>query len=143
MLAKQLGYAGLLPFITLAAMLWMVRADLRNAVTLALTGYGAVIASFLGGVHWGIAQRLSTDAARFHTWWGVAASLLAWVALIVPADVRLPLLGLVLLACYVVDRRSYPRVGLAAWLPLRLHLTIVAVLSCALGALGAARVIAQ
>jgi hypothetical protein len=55
----------------------------------------------------------------------------------VPPSAGLLLLGLVLTTCYLIDRRSYPRVGWAAWLPMRLQLTAVAALSCALGAVGA------
>jgi Protein of unknown function (DUF3429) len=134
LLARRLGYAGLLPFVLLAALLWTVRADLQGFVAIALVAYGAVIASFLGGVHWGIAAQLPPDDAAFHYAWGVAPSLMAWVVVVMPAYAGLPLLGLVLAACYVVDRRSYPRAGWAAWLPMRLQLTVVAVLSCVLGA---------
>jgi hypothetical protein len=133
-LARRLGYAGLVPFALLAALLWAVRADWQELAAAALVGYGAVIASFLGGVHWGIAGQLPQPAAKFHYVWGVVPSLLGWVALFVPPSAALPLLGLVLVICYLVDRRSYPRVGWAAWLPMRLQLTAVAALSCALGA---------
>jgi Protein of unknown function (DUF3429) len=136
-LARLLGYAGLVPFALLAALLWAVRADWQELAAAALVGYGAVIASFLGGVHWGIAGQLPQPAARFHYVWGVVPSLLGWVALFVPPSAGLPLLGLVLITCYLVDRRSYPRVGWAAWLPMRLQLTTVAVLLCVLGAVKA------
>ena len=134
LLARRLGHAGLLPFVLLAVLLWTVRVDLQAYVAIALVAYGAVIASFLGGLHWGIAAQLPPDDAAFHYAWGVAPSLMAWLALVMPAYAGLPLLGLILAVCYVVDRRSYPRVGWGAWLPLRLQLTAVAVLSCLLGA---------
>jgi hypothetical protein len=51
-----------------------------------------------------------------------------------PAPGALPLLGLVIVVCYLVDRRTYPAAGLANWLPMRLRLTVVAALSCVLGA---------
>jgi hypothetical protein len=133
LLARCLGYAGLLPFALLAALLWTVPADWQALAAAALVGYGAVIASFLGGVHWGIAGQLPQQAAKFHYVWGVVPSLLGWVALFMPASAGLPLLGLVLTTCYLIDRRSYPRVGWAAWLPMRLQLTAVALLSCVLG----------
>jgi Protein of unknown function (DUF3429) len=133
-LARRLGYAGLAPFVLLAAALWMLSADVRGYASLALVGYGAVIASFLGGVHWGIAAQLPAQDARFHYLWGVVPSLLGWVAVVLPATAGLALAGLALLACYLVDVRSYPRVGWAAWLPMRLRLTVVALASCAVGA---------
>ena len=130
----QLGYAGLLPFAGLAALMWLVHADLLPFVAVALTGYAALIVSFLGGVHWGVGFLRAPAAPRFHFVWGVVPSLLAWVALLMPAYAALPLLGLVLVACYAVDRKTYPGAGLSRWLPLRLRLTVVATLSCVLGA---------
>jgi Protein of unknown function (DUF3429) len=133
-LVKRLGYAGLVPFVVLAALLWTVRADVQGYVAIALLGYGAVIVSFLGGLHWGIAAQLPAQEAKFHYIWGVLPSLMGWVAVVMPAYAGLPLLGLILIACYGVDWRSYPRAGWAAWLPMRLQLTVVAVVSCVLGA---------
>ena len=136
---RQLGYAGLIPFALLAALMWLVTAELVGFVAVALAAYGAVIVAFLGGIHWG-AGFLQNDAARsessvrFHFVWGVLPSLLGWLALLMPPYAGLPLLGLVLLACYAVDRKTYPAAGLARWLPLRLQLTVVATVSCVLGA---------
>ena len=84
---QLLAYAGLTPFVGLAVLLWLVDADLHPFVALALTGYGAVIVSFLGGIHWGIGFR---NAARMHNAplfnfvWGVVPSLLAWIAISIP-----------------------------------------------------------
>ena len=140
-LVRKLGYAGLIPFVLLAGLLWIVRADVQGWVAIALVAYAASIVSFLGAVHWGLAQRLAflqsgSNAARirFHYIWGVAPSLMAWAAAIIPAYAGLPLLGLILSACYLVDRHTYSGAGMALWLPLRLQLTVVAVLSCLLGA---------
>jgi Protein of unknown function (DUF3429) len=133
-LVRRLGYAGLLPFVLLAALLWAAPVHLHAFLAMALVAYGAVIASFLGGVHWGIAAQLPPGDAAFHYVWGVVPSLVAWAAILLPAYAGLPLLGLILVACYLVDKQSYPRVGWAAWLPMRLQLTVVAVLSCVLGA---------
>ncbi len=133
-LARRLGYAGLVPFALLAAVLWAVHVDQQAFVATALISYGAVIASFLGGMHWGIAAQLNHREAKFHYLWGVAPSLLGWVAVLLPVSAGLVVLSLVLAACYAVDRRSYPVVGWTAWLPMRQRLTVVAVLSCAVGA---------
>ena len=48
---KLLAYAGLTPFVGLAVLLWLVDPDLHPFVALAMTGYGASIVSFLGGIH--------------------------------------------------------------------------------------------
>ena len=133
-LVNQLSYAGLLPFVGLTALMWLVQVDLLPFVAVALSAYAAVIVSFLGGVHWGIGFMQGAAAPRFHFVWGVVPSLLAWLALVMPGYAALPFLGLVLVACYAVDRKTYPAAGLSRWLPLRLRLTVVATVSCVLGA---------
>ena len=72
----------------------------------------------------------SHNAPPVHFVWGVMAPLLAWVAIMMPAFAGLPLLGVILIACYFMDRRTWPAAGLGAWLTLRLHLTIVSSFSC-------------
>jgi hypothetical protein len=68
--------------------------------------------------------------------WGVVPSLLAWVAVVMPAYAGLVLHGLMLVICYLVDRRLYPGLGASAWLTLRFRLSAVAALCCFLGAAG-------
>jgi ABC-type amino acid transport system permease subunit len=134
---KILAYAGLLPFIGLSVLLWLVDPDLHPFVALALAGYGASIVSFLGGIHWGIGFRNASrmhNAPLFNFGWGVVPSLLAWIAITMPAYAGLPLLALILGLCYAVDRKTYPEAGLEEWLPMRLHLTVVAAISCLMGA---------
>ena len=131
---NRLGYAGLIPFILLAALMWLVDAELLPFVAIALSGYAASIVSFLGGVHWGIGFMKGEATPQFHFVWGVVPSLIAWLALMMPAYAALPLFGLVVVACYAVDSKTYPAAGLASWLPMRLRLTVVATASCVLGA---------
>ena len=137
-IAKRLGYAGLIPFVLLALLLWIVEPDLRPWLTIALTSYAALIATFLGGIHWGIwgsvAAQQPPSQRSFHLIWGITPSLIAWLALIMPAYAGLPLIAALLVACYLVDRKTYAQAGWAAWLPMRLRLTVVAVLSCLIGA---------
>ena len=133
--AMRLGYAGLAPFVAGAALTWIVRADALPFVTAALAAYAAVIVSFLGGIHWGFAFRGgSADAALFHR--GVVPSLVAWVAVLMPAYAGLVVLGAALVGCYLLDRRVYPAQGAASWLTLRFRLTAVGSLSCFIGAAG-------
>ena len=133
-LVHRLGYAGLIPFVGLAGLMWLVSGDVHAFVAMALSAYAATIAAFLGGIHWGMGLPLDAPARRFHLVWGVVPSLVAWVALLMPAYAGLPVLALLLLACYGVDRRSWAQWGWADWLPLRARLTAVSVLSCLLGA---------
>ena len=136
--ALRVGYAGLLPFVAGAALIWIVRADAHPYVAAALSAYAAVILSFLGGIHWGFGMRGAAAAAPAPSLftWGVVPSLIAWVAVVMPPYAGLVVQGVGLVACYAVDRRVYPQHGAAAWLTLRFRLTGVASLSCFVGAAG-------
>ena len=131
---EQLGYAGLIPFVLLAALMWLVEPGLLPFVSIALVGYAAVIVSFLGGVHWGIGFMQGAAAPRVHFVWGVVPSLLVWLALLMSADAALLSLALMVVLCYGVDSKLYRQAGLTQWLPMRLRLTAVAAASCILGA---------
>jgi Protein of unknown function (DUF3429) len=133
-LATRLGYAGLLPFVGLTLLLWIVQVDLQPWLAIALTGYAALIATFLGGIHWGLAALRPEQERSFHYVWGITPSLVAWLALIMPAYAGLPLLAALLIACAAVDRKTYPAAGWAAWLPMRTKLTAIAALCCLVGA---------
>lgn len=133
-LAWALGLSGLLPFVGLALVLafaalpgWQAKAGL------ALLAYGALIASFLGGIHWGLAMQ-GVQPGGLRLVWGVVPSLLVWPAFFMPAGPGLMLVALVLAACYLVDRAVYRAAGLQAWLGLRATLTAVAIASCIAGA---------
>jgi hypothetical protein len=66
--------------------------------------------------------------------WGVVPSLVAWVGVMMPAYAGLPLLAVLLVACYLVDRKTWAEAGLRDWMTLRFRLTVVSTLSCLLGA---------
>lgn len=135
-LIHRLGYAGLIPLLGLALLVWLVTPELQAWVALTLAAYAALIASFLGGIHWGIgwSRLIRAPHDTVHFIWGVMPSLLAWPGLVMPPHAGLAWLGLVLIACYLVDRKLYARAGLAAWLKLRFRLSAIAALSCFIGA---------
>ena len=131
---QRLGYAGLIPFVVLALFMWIVSEEVHPFVAIALSSYGATVAAFLGGIHWGIGLRHNAPQRKLHMVWGVVPSLVAWVAVMMPAFAGLPLLGFLLIACYLVDRKTWPEAGLREWMTLRFRLTVVATLACFLGA---------
>ena len=55
--ARRLGFGGLIPFVGLAAALWLAPAGGWPLAAMALLGYGATISSFLGAIHWGLSMR--------------------------------------------------------------------------------------
>lgn len=126
-----LGYGGLLPFLVLAPA--SLLDDHHGAFWGdALVAYGAIILSFVGALHWGLAMSLPdlSDGQR-SAWfaWSVVPALLAWPALLLAPPFAMPLLVLGFLAHCLQDRRLAGQAKLADWyLPLRLRLTNVAVL---------------
>jgi hypothetical protein len=135
-LAILLGVAGLLPFV--AGSLGAVSPDseLARLSLLAVSGYGAVILSFLGGVHWGLALSAGTSQtqrvqrARFGL--GVVPALIGWAGLLV-TFIGLPKTGLlVLVAGFIaltIGEARATRVGLlpAGYMGLRWVLSLVVI----------------
>ena len=134
--ARRLGAAGLLPFAAGALLVWLVREpEAQGFVAQALSVYAALIVSFLGGIHWGLAFRHAEPPMPLLLW-GVVPSLVAWPAVLMPAWSGLVVHGVMLVACYAVDRRLYVAEGVARWLTLRFRLSAVAALCCFIGAAG-------
>lgn len=135
--ALRLAYAGLLPFVLGALLVWLFgRSDPEYVfVTYALSAYAALIISFLGGIYWGFAFREAEPSTQTFVW-GITPALVAWVGVLMPPHAGLAVQGSMLVICYSVDRQLYPQHGAAAWLTLRFRLSAVAALSCFLGAAG-------
>lgn len=131
--AQTLGYGGLIPFAGLAWGVWFWPAH-QAVAACALVGYSATIVSFLGAIHWGLTMRDTNGPSTGMLLWGVVPSLLAWVALLLPAASGLLLTAAALWACFAVDRVVYTRLGLCAWLPMRLRLSAVASACCMVSA---------
>lgn len=81
---RWLGYAGLLPFV--AALLGFVFGGEARSAYFAqqFIAYGAVILSFVGAVHWGLALG-SGQLAVMRMSISILPALLAWAALLLPA----------------------------------------------------------
>lgn len=125
---RVLGWGGLLPFVGGAIAVIVAPPAWHDIAVGALVAYGAVIVSFLGGIHWGSPTGAAHDAARL---WGVLPSLLAWTLLLLPPS-GWALFGVAaaLVLCWAVDRSRFPAMGLSAMLPLRALLSAVAIVSC-------------
>ena len=129
LLARGLGFGGLIPFVVLAGALWLGPPGGRDFVGMALLGYGATIVSFLGAIHWGLVMQNPVRPATALVW-GVLPSLLGWGALMLGPGPGLALIAVLLWVCFAVDRAVYPQHRLQGWLPMRLALTLVASVSC-------------
>lgn len=133
-LAKVLGAAGLLPFMVGAGYLLFGPLSAAQYVFNALTIYGAVILSFMGAIHWGLAlTRPEHETARWYGI-GVVPALLGWGAALVGLAgaymLALSLLGAGFALVLAVDRLSVSAGFAPRWyLRLRWPLTLV-VLVC-------------
>jgi len=140
-ITRFLGYAGLIPFIALSALVQFAEPPLDFWAANSLLIYSASIASFVGALHWG--PLLNPQPPQLHqnfwrntgAWvWGVIPSLLAWIALHLPFSSGYFLIALTLLTALIVDRRQFhhlieDEVYLADFLKMRTILTLVATLS--------------
>lgn len=144
--ALVLGLTGAIPFVGMAAGTYL--ADPSSAVFALNAGllYGAVILSFLGGVHWGRAlsgDRVMPDWSRLG--WSVTPGLIAWASAFVPdAFVALGLFVIGFTAAFFVDARAVRAGIFPAWYGrLRKALSII-VLACLLAtAFGTAGIVAN
>ncbi|GJE59477.1 DUF3429 domain-containing protein [Methylobacterium trifolii] len=130
--AVVLGVAGLIPFLGFAA-LAVTGSDggiggFGFSPRTMLSAYGAVVASFLGGIRWGAAAARNGGNGDYLV--AIIPSLVAWAALAAPAPWDLRVLGVLVLAWGLIDQ-DLPRRGLVPrWLGrLRLVLSGVAGMS--------------
>ena len=134
-LQTQLGYAGLIPFFGLTIGALIVRdAGLRIILLDAQTVYAGLIASFLGGIHWGVSLVNSDCSRRVGIIWGVMPSLLAWPLLMLPTQFALPAFTVLFVAIWLIDLRL---LASNAFLVLRTKLTVAVTISLILSFAGA------
>ncbi|EQL03280.1 hypothetical protein OCS_01010 [Ophiocordyceps sinensis CO18] len=79
-------------------------------------GYGAVIISFLGAIHWGLEyaeKEPLIERTRFRYGVGVLASVVAWPTLFMPVEYALTTQFMAFVALYFVDSRAAVR----GWAP--------------------------
>lgn len=128
-----LGIAGLIPFVGFAALAVSGSDGGLGTIGLSprtiLSAYGAVIASFLGGIRWGAAAARNSGNGDYFI--AIVPSLVAWAAMAAPAPWDLRTLGILVLAWGLIDQ-DLPRRGLApVWLG-RLRLVLSGVAGAAL-----------
>jgi hypothetical protein len=126
-----LGLAGLVPFggLTLALLTGRTFGAAPEAVSLALAAYAATIASFLGGIRWGLAIRETQQRGRAVGDYvlSVLPQLLAWSAFALPDRQRLVFLGVLIIATGPLDLGLVRRRVAPIWFGrLRMVLSLVA-----------------
>ncbi len=132
--AKWLGYAGALPFLAGALASLPVTEALRPLGLQLLLGYGAIILSFMGGVHWGVAM-MRNDTAPGPLTRSVAPSLIALPAPLIGGVTGLFILVAGFAGLLVYDEQEARAGRLPDWYPLlRRPLTAIVIACLALGA---------
>jgi hypothetical protein len=137
-LLLKLGYAGLIPFVGLALLVQLAPTPLNYLSAESLAGYGAVITSFMGALHWGaslhtLGKPLSGDRwLDRNAWiWGVIPALVAWLALHIYIPVGLLILASTLIIQRNIDQNTYQyyfsdELARDAFMAMRSRLTYVA-----------------
>ena len=126
---RLLGLLGLIPFVTGGLGVWVeALGDLRFALPILVLAYGAVIASFLGGVRWGAAmQNNKADSQPRHLVMAIVPSLIAVVAFMLPMPQAFGMLIIVFTAQAVLDVTAVESGDLIGWYkPLRVWLSAIA-----------------
>jgi hypothetical protein len=100
--AALLGLGGVLPFAA-AALLSLQPGPAGDWASFALLGYGAVILSFLGGIHWGLALARDATPDFRELGVGVLPSLVGWAGLLAGGTAGLLMLVAGFLAVLAVD----------------------------------------
>jgi hypothetical protein len=103
--ALALGLGGLLPFAFATLAVWAGwRSPSWPQPAFVLQAYGAVILSFLGGIRWGLALRM-TESRRQSIALGISVlpSLAAWLALLLPPASGLFVLAVLFATAGVAD----------------------------------------
>ena len=121
--AIVLGWCGVLPFVGLVGAL-AFRVGNPDEVSDALRLYGAVILSFMGGVHWGVAS-LRSEARMSPYAASVLPALWAWLMTFAPAPIGFAGLGFGFAILLAYDLRCVGRRELPHWYGrLRVWLTL-------------------
>ena len=134
------GLAGLIPFVACAAAAWGVQPIFFRLAITAEVAYGAVILSFLGAAHWGLAlagQGAAGDSRTASTWlrmgFAVAPAIVGWATVLLALQPAYQATALIIqiaafAALWYTDLRI-ARLGLLpSWYPpYRFVLTAVAI----------------
>lgn len=132
-LAQGLVYAGSLPFIACALLAWMGPiAGMPEVDPVAVAiGYGAVIASFIAGIHWAVHLFSGARGGDNLLIASNVVALVAWGALLIGGMWGLALLIACFAALFALDRRLHSRGIWPLWF-FRLRRNITAIVTCAL-----------
>lgn len=129
-IAILLGYAGLIPFVALSLGLWFVSDTNANQINQALLTYAAIILSFMGAIHWGLAISDNDRIENKQLTISVLPALVAWFASLANPLVNYSLLTIAFATLCVYDGKMVQNGKAPSWYPkLRTPLTTIVVTS--------------
>ncbi|NIA68158.1 DUF3429 domain-containing protein [Pelagibius litoralis] len=131
--ALVLGFAGLIPFVAAGFGVWLAGYP-QNLIALDIQlAYGAVILSFMGAVHWGLAMADRSVAIGYRRLgWSVVPALIGWLALLLNPVYGLLLMTIGFAGVYFGDLRSIAAGHTPSWYrALRKPLTIIVIAALA------------
>ncbi|MFK7816607.1 MAG: DUF3429 domain-containing protein [Gammaproteobacteria bacterium] len=130
---RQLGYLGLLPFMVSGLLAWI--PEYHHFAIKSITIYAAVIVTFIGGVHWGLAMQASKTSndrddpsIRNQFIFSVIPSLVAWLAVIMAQPYTLIILAICFVSFWYWEKTTYNKALENWYITLRNQLTLVATL---------------
>jgi hypothetical protein len=134
--ARWFGLTGAIPFVGLSIGGAFLSGAHQSLAYFTLVAYGAVILSFLGGVHWGRAITAfdqGTVADKF-LWVSlgisVVPSLIGWLTLLVPLAIGLPVLSASFAAILLIDLQTVKTGQFPTWYGnLRVFLSVIVIAS--------------
>lgn len=131
---SALGYGGLVPFVACALFLLLVPdPQTRHVAGRVLLGYGAVILSFIGGVHWGLVLSRPQSKSTGMLVIGVLPSLVGWATLLMAFEPAVAVQVGAFGGFWLYEHRVLgPRVVPPPYMALRRWLTLVACASLGL-----------
>jgi Protein of unknown function (DUF3429) len=113
-LAQALTYAGTLPLIACALLAWMPASGVDT--TAVAVAYGAVIVSFISGIHWAASLFFVQRCGYLPLVASNVIALLAWIGLLLHSPI---LACLLLVLCFVslltLDRKLHAQAVLPRW----------------------------
>ncbi|WP_288367748.1 DUF3429 domain-containing protein [uncultured Alcanivorax sp.] len=130
--AKALSYSGLIPFYGMAGLSWF--AQTGSWALHALATYSAIVLAFLGAIHWGRALDKMPYSNQYPTLlFGLIPALLAWLSLLLPLELSLPMLAAGLMFVWGTEQMVFNDTLPTWYRHLRHQLTAAAVIAVLFG----------
>ena len=135
---RWVGYLGLIPFIASSLFIWS--PQYHQFALQSLSIYAAVILTFIGSVHWGIAMqhigKTNKQNSNMQFVFSIIPSLFAWIVILFFETYALIILALGFVTFWWFEKSNYQDVLPAWYSKLRMHLTMIATLSIMIGWFG-------